>query len=383
MSSASSETVAAPDMFREFVFRRLPLAVMAAAAVAGAVGGSGWSERVGPLPWLVSLVVVGLPHGAADFAVSRRACRGWRLAAVWCLYLAAMAGVATAFVLAPLAIIVIFFAVSCWHFGAAHVAADGSRDGFGQRMVASLGRGCAALTAPLVVWPAATADVAADLAGLADSAGLATGRAARATALSPEAIVVAGVMLAAVAVTAVSVEGLRAIARPERRAAWARLVGELVVITSLGVFTAPLFAVGLYFFVWHAWRQMADLDATLAVSPARSGSELVRHLVHIHAAALPLLLPTWIMLGAVWWLWGPEPAIRGLALVSIAGYLVVTPAHELLGDFLHANVAASAVSRYDAQPRGRRAVRPEPRGTSPSGGTSRSGPGRVQPAAWG
>jgi Brp/Blh family beta-carotene 15,15'-monooxygenase len=367
-------------MFRELVFRRLPVAVLAAAAVAGAVGGAAWSERVGPLPWLVSLAVIGLPHGAADFAVSRRDCRGWRLAAVWCLYLAAMAVVATAFVLAPLAVIVIFLAVSCWHFGAAHVGADGSRDGFGQRIVASLGRGCAALAAPLVVWPAATADVAADLAGVA---GLATGRAERGTSFSPEAIVVVGFGLAAVAVTAVSVEGLRAVARPERRAVWGRLVGELVVITSLGVFTDPLFAVGLYFLVWHAWRQMENLDETLAVSPARSGPELFRHLVHIHAAALPLLLPTWIVLGAVWWLWAPEPAARGLAIVSIAAYLVVTPAHELLGDFLHANVAASVVRRHDARPRGRRAVRRELRETSPSGGTFRSGPGRARPAAWG
>lgn len=387
MSSASSKTGAAPDEFRRMVFRRVPLVVMATAAAAGAIGGADWSERLGPLPWLVSLVVVGLPHGAADFAVSRRACRGWPLASVWCLYLAAMLLVAAAFTVAPLAVIVVFLGFSCWHFGAAHVDADGRGDGCTPRPISILSRGCAALAAPLVVWPSATAAVAADLGLLSSLSGVVSDRPWMATFLPPEAIVVAGYGLAAVAVTAAGIEGLRAAGRPDEMASWRRLIGDLVVITSLGVFTDPLFAVGTYFLVWHAWRQMAELDDTLSASPARSCPELARNLFHIHAAALPLLLPTWMAVGAVWWLWAPGLALRGLAIVSIAAYLVVTPAHELLGEFLRTKLAMSTRSPrlfwFGEVSRGRRPVRPEPRGTCPSGGTSRNGLRRARPAAWG
>jgi hypothetical protein len=56
--------------------------------------------------------------------------------------------------------------------------------------------------------------------------------------------------------------------------------------------------------------------------------------VHIHRAALPLLVPAWVAIGAAWWLWSPDHSPRSLAIASIAAYLVVMPAHEFLGDLL-------------------------------------------------
>jgi hypothetical protein len=41
-----------------------------------------------------------------------------------------------------------------------------------------------------------------------------------------------------------------------------------------------------------------------------------------------------VAIGAAWWLWSPDHTPRALAIVSIAAYLVVTPAHELLGSLL-------------------------------------------------
>jgi hypothetical protein len=52
----------------------------------------------------------------------------------------------------------------------------------------------------------------------------------------------------------------------------------------------------------------------------------------VHAAALPLLVPAWAALGLAWWAWSPDHALHDLAILSVGGYLVVTPAHELLGD---------------------------------------------------
>lgn len=336
--------------FYEVAFRRLPLSVMAAAATAGFVGGPEWSERLGPLPWLVSLGIVGLPHGAADFATSRMNWKGWSLAIVWLAYAAVMAAVAACFAAAPLTSIVAFAAVSCWHFGAAHADADGDADSAPLRAVAALARGCAVLAMPLAVWPEATARAATELAAV--TAGLA----AASEFFPPIAIQTFGLVLAAVACIAASVEGLLVCRKPAGLRAWLRLLVELAVIACLGSFTDPLFSVGMYFLVWHAWRQMEPLAESLHTSPCRSWQGLGHALVHIHAVALPLLIPTWAAIGAVWWRCSPGHALRDLAIISIGAYLVVTPAHELLGDLLRTTCRSATVipfrrsSRLDVRP---------------------------------
>lgn len=320
--------------FREVAFRRLPLAVMAGAALAGAMGGPQWSAALGPLPWVVALGCVGLPHGAADFAVSHRAWQGWPLSIVWLAYTAVMAAVLPSFVAAPVPMIVMFTVFSCWHFGAAHfdtaIAACSNRrvPQSAQRMVAALARGCVVLAVPLAAWPAATAAVAADLAALS------LGRGPAADLFPPAAVRAAGLGLAAVSLAAAAAEGLVAMRRPRSRRSWLKGLGELAVIASLGWYTDPLFSVGLYFLVWHGWRQMEPLAVSLTGGAPRSWAALGRAVVRIHLAALPLLVPAWAAIGAAWWLWSPDQTLRALAIVSIAAYLVVTPAHELLGGLL-------------------------------------------------
>jgi Brp/Blh family beta-carotene 15,15'-monooxygenase len=320
--------------FREVAFRRLPLAVMASAGLAGALGGSQWSAALGPLPWVVALGCVGLPHGAADFAVSHRVWRGWPLAIVWLAYTAVMAAVLAGFAVAPVPTIVAFAAVSCWHFGAAHFdtaiasCSDGRVSRSAQRIDAALARGCLVLAVPLAAWPVATAAVAADLAAVS------VGRGPAADLFPPAAVRAAGFVLAAVSMAAAAAEGLVAMRRPRSRRSWLQGLGELAVIASLGWCTDPLFSVGLSFLVWHGWRQMGPLAVSLTGGAPRSWAALGRAVVRIHRAALPLLVPAWVAIGAVWWLWSPDHTPRALAIVSIAAYLVVTPAHELLGGLL-------------------------------------------------
>jgi Brp/Blh family beta-carotene 15,15'-monooxygenase len=314
--------------FREVAFRRLPLAVMATAVIAGAVFGSHWSVVLAPLPWIVALAVVGLPHGGADFAVSHRAWQGRPLALVWLAYGAAMAAVLAGFVAAPVAMIVAFTVFSCWHFGTAHLDTESGDAAGHTRPAAALLRGCLVLAVPLAVWPEATAAVAIDLAALAVGP-----RAA--TELVPAAAVRAtGLGLAAVSVAAALAEAVMATRSPSSRWSRVKVLGDLAVIACLGCFTDPLFSVGLYFLAWHGWRQMEPLAESLAGARPRSWSALGGAIVHIHRAALPLLVPTWAAIGAAWWLWSPDHSPRALAIVSIAAYLVVTPAHELLGDLL-------------------------------------------------
>jgi Brp/Blh family beta-carotene 15,15'-monooxygenase len=327
MHGATRSGGRATERFREVAFRAVPLAVMASAALAGALGGSGWSAAVGPLPWIIALGFVGLPHGAADFAVSHRTWQGWRLAMVWLAYTAVMAAVVASFAVAPVTTIVAFTVFSCWHFGTAHRDTD-SRTSMASRSVAALSRGCLVLAVPLAAWPTETAAVATDLAAFS------VGHGTAAEFFPPAAVGSAGVGLAAMSVVALAVEGLAATRWPRSRRAWHKLLGELVVIASLGWFTDPLFSVGLSFLVWHGWRQMEPLAVSLTGEKPRSWAGLGRAVVRIHLDALPLLVPAWAAIGLGWWLRSTDHAPRDLAIISIAAYLIVTPAHELLGDLL-------------------------------------------------
>ena len=276
----------------------------------------------------MALGFIGLPHGAADYAVSHRAWQGRPLAIVWLAYGAAMAAVLAGFVAAPVTAIVAFTVFSCWHFGAAHLDTDESQALVAHWSVAVLARGCSVLAVPLAAWPEATAAVAADLAALAVGPGPA------ADLFPPAAVRAAGLGLAAVGVAAAAAEAVLTARRPGGRRAGLKLLADLAVIVSLGLCTAPLFSVGLYFLVWHGWRQMEPLAESLTGGRPRSWADLGRAVGRVHLAALPLLVPAWLAIGAAWWLWSPDHSLRALAIVSIAAYLVVTPAHELLGDLL-------------------------------------------------
>lgn len=319
-----------PAAFATGVFHVAPLAILAAAAATGAVAGAGWSDRLAPLPWLVSLAFVGLPHGAADFAISRRAWRGRGLIALWLAYAAAIAVVGVGFMAAPVAVIVAFAVLSCWHFGVSHLAADGRPAGR-LDIAAVIARGGIVLAAPLVAWPVETAAAATDLVRLATPHMLEPE-----PLLAPSAVRTTGLVLAVLTLLACGVEASWAWMRPERRPGLRLMLVDLVVIGSLGLCTHPLFSVGLYFLVWHGWRQMEPLAEMLTGGPPRSWRELVGAVARIHAAALPLLLPTWVAIAAAWWLRSPAHDPRDLAILSIGVYLLVTPAHELLSDLLAA-----------------------------------------------
>lgn len=305
------------ELVSRLAFERFPLACLAVPAAVAAVVGPAWSERIAPLPWIVSLVIVGLPHGATDFAVSRTTWHGWRLASLWLAYVASMVMVAAGFTAAPACSLALFTLLSAWHFGLADADARGvPPDG---RAVAAVAHGCLVLAAPLAVWPAATADVASRLIALTVDGPV----------VSPDQARALGGMLGVVGILALVWELLSA--RHGDGGRVPRGLGEIGVITAVGSLTHPLFAVGLYFLIWHAWRQMAPLARDVTGVAPRSWPELGAAIVRIHAAALPLLLPAWAAIGTAWWAWSPTHSLLDLAVLSIGGYLVVTPAHELLG----------------------------------------------------
>lgn len=317
-----------PDTFRERVVRDAPLAVLIGGATAAAAWGSDWTAACAPVPWLASLVVVGLPHGAADFTVSRTAWRGVSLAVVWLCYVVAMAAVGCCFMAAPAVTLALFAIASCWHFGVAHLDTDLPNRHRGPRTTGALARGCGVLAVPLVAWPAATAAAAGELASFAVGPDAARG-------LFPvRAVMTAGVCLAVIGGLALLTEVLSERSRVGGPRRLHRLLVEVAAIVALGWCADPLFSVGLYFLVWHAWRQMEPLAESLHAPRFSSWSDLRTGLTRVHVAALPLLLPALVAIGTAWWAWAPEHTLRSLAITSIGAFLIVTPAHEVLAELL-------------------------------------------------
>ena len=322
---------ASQHRFEELVFRRLPLAGMLAAAMAAIAFGPQWSAWAAPLPWLVSLVFVGLPHGAADLAIAHRL--GSRAGAVRMFvgYFAVMVAVFIGFAMFPVPLVLLFAALSIWHFGMSH--ADGQTPpipaAFRPRLQAAIARGAGVLGVPLACWPAETSDVAARLLAVMGG-NTAVGW------FAPAGVRTTGIALLMIAVAAIAAEAFETRRVPgAARRSFATLV-DLAVIGLLGVTTTPLFSVGMYFLCWHAWRHLWLLSPLVArVRPADPAS-LGRSLLRLHTAALPLLLPTWGALLAGWWWLSPDHSLRDLAILSLAVYLVVTPSHDLLIDLLRA-----------------------------------------------
>ena len=318
--------------FRTIGFRLVPLGVMLTAALAAWLAGPGWSERLAPLPWLASLVVVGLPHGAADLAVTRRIGRG-SVARVFAVYIACMAAAFMLLVAAPVPLIALFAALSVWHFGMGH--ADGQAppvaSGLRAQIRAAVARGAPVLGVPLAAWPVETAGVVVRLVTLVGSAG----QVVRADAVfAPGAIRLVGLGLVALGAIALATEAwiTRRVPGALRRSLDTAV--DVGVIALLGAAADPLLSVGVYFLVWHAWRHLWLLAPPVAGVEPADGASLWRAIVWLHAAALPLLVPTWCAILAGWWWLSPQHSARDLAILSLAVYLVVTPSHDMLIDFV-------------------------------------------------
>lgn len=322
---------------RGLLFRVVPLGGLLAAAILSLLLGPAWSTQAAAVPWLVALVFVGLPHGAADLAVSRRLC-GWpatlRLFAV---YAALMAAVAVALLLAPRLTVVLFAALSIWHFGLSHAQGQSPPQpaGWPWQTLAAVARGASVLGVPLAVWPAETGGVIAQLLALVGRVG-----GGLPPAFAPAAIRMAGIWLTLAAATALAIEAVVTRHTPGALRRSVDTLVDLLVIGLLGASADPLLSIGLYFLCWHAWREMRPLMAVIAEPAAapcapRAGlPTLARNVAAVHVAALPLLIPTWAALAAGWWVLSPSHSPYDLAVLSLAVYLVVTPAHEALHDIL-------------------------------------------------
>ena len=311
--------------------RALPWGVLAAALVLGTLDPS-LTVRAAPWPFIVALVVFGMPHGAADWTVAARlAKRNGFLTRLlgFSGYLALMALSLGVIAWQPGAAAMLFLLLTMFHFGMADATALGADDdGLLARWGLALGRGLLLLATAFAAHPAEAwapfAEIGEALSAWASTAwqpDLGTlGQLARVG-------VAAGAMLALAS----------AIARARRghaRNATLDLV-EHAMVAAVATLADPLFAVGCYFIGVHAYRHTRRLACTSAIvdpkRPQRDREpEFARRMLRVHRLSAPLMWPTALCLAPLCWLLGGFHA-GAIATASIAFYMITTLPHHLLG----------------------------------------------------
>ena len=226
-------------------------------------------RQVSLLPFLVSLLFLGLPHGAWDHrvmsAAQRRPLRFPFVAAFCGAYLGLVALYGTLWPLAPTAAYLLFIAMSWLHWGQGDAAYlriwSGSRSTGGGSLVVWLVRGGAPIALPILTHPQAFARAAASVTdrfrdGGALGAELWVGR------LTPSACIAGLFVLGALVVLYLINSFQRNGGR--RGAAWTSRefredCGEITLLYTTFAFADPIFAVGMYFCLWHGLRHIARL----------------------------------------------------------------------------------------------------------------------------
>lgn len=303
----------------------LPWTVLALAAAVSALGiGAAVEGPVRYVPLLLSVVVLGLPHGALDHVTIPRA-RGARptrrsLAAVGVLYLVLGGLYTAAWFLAPAASFVGFLLLTWAHWGQGDVsllvalAETTHLRTRGQRVLTAVVRGGIPMVVPLVGFPEVYRRVASTTAGLFVS------EASFTWLLDPTLRAVLGGGLGALTVASLVLGRVR-VRDDASRDAWRLDACESSLLWAFFLAVPPLVAVGLYFSVWHSARHLArlvalDPDAATALRAGRYRSVVVR----LGRDALPTTLGALVVFAA---LAATVPAGVGSVDAVASAYLVL------------------------------------------------------------
>lgn len=240
------------------------------------------------VPFAVSVLMFGLPHGALDHLVPARVDPRItvRRSILTVVALYALLGGATALLwsIAPVVGFALFIAVTWFHWGQGDLWLDRALRGTGassaDAALTVLVRGALPMLLPLISHPQDYAGVLRSTTSLIDPA--AAGDLDALSSVPPRvasAVLIAGLIIAHLLVRARN---------------GGRLRTTIVEITVLAVFftaVPSVLAVGLYFTVWHAVRHIVRLE--LLEPDGRSGLErgdLMRPLLRFLRDALPVTL---------------------------------------------------------------------------------------------
>lgn len=272
-------------------------------------------------PFSLSLVVIGLPHGAVDLAVSSRL----RGASTWLESLRGFADYTFLLVLVlaaafafPTPVVLAFAILSAWHFGSADELDLNESVGKSNRFnwLVAAARGSLVLALPFVCHPTDSSDVANRLLLLFGS----DDTTAYETIVTPVSVgilclafvVLLGELFIRIRGGALYYAGILCLE-----------IGSLVAAFAV---LHPLFAMGAYFLCWHSWRHTRRLIRLME----GESTSIHRGLWRLHLRSLPLLIPTLAVIAAVlaWVL--PHATIPEIAVVALAVFVVVTPPHQML-----------------------------------------------------
>ncbi|WP_440765392.1 Brp/Blh family beta-carotene 15,15'-dioxygenase [Natronorubrum sp. DTA7] len=277
------------------------------------------------VPLLVSVVVLGLPHGAVDHLVLPRArnepITTRSLAAVGALYLVVGAAYAAVWLVTPVAAFVLFILATLFHWGQGDVyvlvdlfGAD-YLDASWRRLLTLVVRGGAPMLVPLVAFPEQYGFVAGTLVGLFDPDAAATFESVG----QPRVRLAVGLGYGLTVVTALGIGYVRS----GNSRAWRIDAGETVALVAFFAAVPPVLAIGCYFCFWHSVRHIfrTMLVDDGAVSALAAGA-LGRASRRFARDATPLTVGAILVLGAVALLLPQTPAtvpeVGALYLVTIA-----------------------------------------------------------------
>jgi len=287
-------------------FARRPALALAALLPIGAVTPL-FPVEVGVATFALGTLVVGMAHGAVDHLVPLRGAPGVSLrrsiAVVSAVYAVLGGAVVAAFFVAPVAAFVGFIALTWLHWGQGDVAtlAIAGVDHLSssaERWLALVVRGGLPMGVPLLAHPEEYRLVAEWIVGL-----FLVGAGAAATAVdplfAPAVRIAVGVGMATATLASVAL-GYRRVRAGRDPGGWHRDVGELAVLWAWFLLAAPVFAIGVYFALWHALRHVGRL---VLVDPeaagAASAGDAVGALARFGRDAAPLTLGGFLVVGAV------------------------------------------------------------------------------------
>ncbi|WP_336325931.1 Brp/Blh family beta-carotene 15,15'-dioxygenase [Halovenus sp. HT40] len=312
------------------------LALAVVAVVALAVGEMPLTYQYAPL--VVSVLLLGLPHGAVDHLVIARQ-RGEGLTARW---LGIVAGIYLVFGVAyglvwfvwPVAAFVFFILMTWFHWGQGElyplidiVGADYLRAP-SQQALTVLVRGGAPMAVPLVAFPGQYEFVATSLIGLFDPGA--------AAALAPAFETGPRLAVAAVYGTAVLLTITLGYLRTDERGPWLVDAGEMGLLSAYFLVVPPILAIGIYFCFWHSLRHVIRtvlLHDDSATALDRSDVTAVARRFAWDAA--PMTAGALVFLGLLYVLVPREPGeLSGLVALYLVLIAVLTLPHVVIVSWL-------------------------------------------------
>lgn len=223
------------------------------------------------LPFAISVVVLGLPHGAVDHLVIPRA-NGerprWRsMLAVGLLYLLVGGTYTLVWLFEPAAAFTVFILVTALHWGQGDVYAlrifeRSPHLEYGLNRVGTLiVRGSIPMLVPLVAFPGEYERVATAIVGLVDPDAV--------TRLEP-AFTTTGRLVVAIGLGTLLLATLGlGFVRTDDRRAWLVDATETIGLVGYFVLVPPILAIGLYFCLWHSLRHILR---TMLLDPIARGA---------------------------------------------------------------------------------------------------------------